>query len=248
MNTEQDARDRRWIAHYLGEDDPKDRVRTEAELRASQETASQYRRLIEGVEAWAHEPVPYTPLKMEEGDLEGARLGGKSNEGSLRSRIIRFFAPARWTWGLAAAALLVFAVMQLDFTLKLGRAELAWGESAGSAAIGPLGRNVVLLQEKIQDLELASEVNRAQIREIAFHNLVLQETLRASTAELAFYQQTETRRRYHDIENLMRMARYEYPIGLEWLDPADAKAPQTIPVRGFEPAFDDFVVDPRPRN
>ena len=93
MNTEQDARDRRWIAHYLGEDDPKDRVRTEAELRASQETASQYRRLIEGVEAWAHETVPYTPLKMEEGDLEGARPPGESNERSLRSRIIRFFAP-----------------------------------------------------------------------------------------------------------------------------------------------------------
>ena len=91
-----DERTERWLAYFLGEVEPEERERIEAELRASPEEAEQVRRLVESVSRWAKTPPAYTPLRMDELPIEAGRPGAKQKAARGPFRL-------RWSWAWVAA-------------------------------------------------------------------------------------------------------------------------------------------------
>ncbi len=206
------SREDQWMAYHLGELPEEDRARVEAELNASPELAESYRRFAAAITAWATEEVPDRPF-----DFATFRAAQENRESPDADATVpasprkKFSWPGRWTWALAAAALLLFALSGTQFTLTFGSATLRWGtakQSAGEeetlqAQLNQAREQLVLLQGGLeQNTEILQAIARRQIETEKHFTEV--------TKRLGYYQQVEAAMRYRDTNALMNeLAAYQ---------------------------------------
>jgi hypothetical protein len=189
------------LTHILGETTDKDRTEMEAELRTRPQDTADYERLVEGVRAWAKEPVDVPPLRFE--DLEAA---AKADAGSI-TRVHDVPRPARalraWAWAMAAAALLLFALSQVSFQVRFGASELNWGKRTSLPA--NTNANLAQLSREIADCRKALEENAQRIQSVALQGQLFEQEARIATERLVRLQQAESQTRFQDVSKLIQM-------------------------------------------
>lgn len=200
-----DDRDKRWLAYFLGDATPDERERVEAELRDGPDDAAAFRALVEGVSAWAKEPVPYVPVDLDA--LETAKAAGHAQTAPPRLARVWFARAA----ALAALALVVLGLSQVQFTLALGDTALHWGRQGGPEATARVAQDVQSLTRQVQRLEWATEETGAKIQSLALRNAAVEEQFRNAAIRLAHNQRVEAQTRYRsfqDLHELLYVASY----------------------------------------
>lgn len=200
-----EERDQRWIAYHLGDLSEDEKAKVEAELREDPEKAIQFKELIEGIERWAAEPVPYTPLEISDLRLDRTQPFG-SGEAESWSGASRRGPAMAWTWTLAAAALLVFALSMTEFTISFGQTELTWGRPAADPAVGEVSAQLAGIASELGELAQETLVSRDQIRQLAEWNAEIEHDFLLTTTELMRIQADESQMRYQDDQNLLTLA------------------------------------------
>lgn len=200
-----DDRDKRWLAYFLGDATPDERERVEAELRDAPDDAAAFRALVEGVSAWAKEPVPYVPVDLEA--LERAQAAACAQPAPPRLARVWFARAA----ALAALALLVLGLSQVQFTLALGDTALHWGRQSAPEATTALSQDVQTLTRQVQHLERVTEETGGKIQSLALRNAAVEEQFRNAAIRLAHNQRVEAQARYRgfqDLQELLYVASY----------------------------------------
>lgn len=170
-----DPRDERWIAYLLGECEPDEREKIEAEMRAIPDEAARVRALVEGVSDWVGEPTPYSPVDLEE--LERRLDVGTLTGSSKRWRL--------WAPLAVAAALVVVALTQVQFTVEWGDTALHWGQETPDVETAMNTAQLDTLAQRIGELEQAALETNRYIEALAIQDLVLDDQLRNATTRLA---------------------------------------------------------------
>jgi hypothetical protein len=224
-------RDQRWMAYLMGEGDPDERAAVEAEMREEPEAAEACRRVMAGVEKWAEEAVPAAPL-----DFEALYARVEEDETAQRERMGEWVSapqyggpdassPRRvvsnpWVWvaGVAASALLVFALAQVQFTVRFGdKTTLQWGRGADTTDLAALRTQLETVASEAHESRLAAQSASTQIQTVSQRSSLMQEEFRQATAGLAWMQRAESQQRYRDVETLMRLTGV-YPSANEWTE------------------------------
>ena len=214
MSTPPDDRERRWIAHSLGELSEEESRELEEELKTDPERAARYRRLVGEVRQWAAEPTPHRPLDIARLMDEAAREGGDASGPSTpagRSKPSRVPALA---WTLAAAALLVFALSQARFTLQLGEHALHWGAGRGAE---PNAEALSALRDQTDALLTQLDITRRRLQEVQWQNRRLEASFQQTAAWLSRQQQIESQTRFQDVKRLMQLTGLEDPTPALWI-------------------------------
>ena len=113
-----------------------------------------------------------------------------------------------WTAAtLAAAAMVVFALAQVSFSVSLGDATLQWGESSDnhSALAGQLAE----AESRIAQFERQLSTHAEAISSVAAQNVLLGESLHVTAVELAQRQELESAARVIDMQNLVQFVSYQ---------------------------------------
>ena len=235
-------RDQRWMAYLMGEGDPDERAAVEAEMREDPEAAEACRRVVAGVEKWAGEAVPAASL-----DFEALYACVEEEETAQRDKMLELVSapqwcgppmslPRRagsnpWVWvaGVAASALLVFALAQVQFTVRLGeKTTLQWGRGADTADLTALRTQLETVASEAHESRLAAQSASTQIQTVSQRNSMMQEEFRQATAGLAWMQRAESQQRYRDVETLMRLTGV-YPSANEWTEASGETRRQPFP-------------------
>ncbi len=221
-------RDQRWMAYLMGDVNPRERAMIEAEMRENPEAAEMCRRVVAGVEKWAGEAVPSEPL-----DFEALYAQVEEEEKLDRAKMLELVSapqwcgppmslPRRagsnpWVWvaGVAASALLVFALAQVQFTVRLGDTTLQWGKGANTTDLAALKTQLDSVASEARESRLAAQSASTQIQTVSQRNSLMQEEFRQAAAGLAWMQRAESQQRYRDVETLMRLTGV-YPSASEW--------------------------------
>lgn len=111
-----------------------------------------------------------------------------------------------WTWSLAAAALLVFALSMTDFTIRFGQTELTWGRPAADPAVDAVSAQLAGIAAELGELAQETLVSRDQIRQLAEWNAEIEQDFLLTTSELMRIQDYESQMRYQDDQNLLTLA------------------------------------------
>lgn len=217
----EDKREERWIAYHLGELTPAERTAIDAELAEDPEKAGEYKRLVDGIAAWAEEPSPYRPLDLESLNLEQSGALRPGRWASFGRRLKETFGlGGSLAWGLAAAALFVFVLSQTQFTLSIGNTTLYWGEPAPAEPDEELQMQVAALAGQLGDVKETMLANGSRIQSVALdataRDLYLERSLRESESHLVDLQEAESRTRYRDMESMMRLVGYVDPREGAW--------------------------------
>lgn len=197
MNQEND-REKRWLAYHLGESAPGEREKIEQEFKTSPKEAEDFKRFILELTAWAKEEVPHTPLLLEDLGIDPSYEKGKTPR-------IGFF-PAKWFWGFAAAALILFALSQTSFSIRMGDFVISWGRDADGNQVSQLSKNLSLLSEDVRLLRQNAIENQTRIQNVALRNTLLERNIQTAFTQLVYNQQLETRARYNDLQKLLRIS------------------------------------------
>lgn len=210
----------RWIAYFLGELGAADRREVEAELKSSPSKAAEYESLIHGIEQWAREPVPYTPLRTESFARDGDTPADATK---LRPRapLLRTFRLRPWAWGLAAAALSLVVLLQAEFTFRIGKIDLRWGSSAENEPTIRLQEQVAQLTAQLSTLTQTVSSQDKLIRDVSYtasiQDAYLENQINNATSQLVRYVQSESQTRYEDFKSLMHIAGLGDPRTPEWM-------------------------------
>lgn len=197
MNPNDDLRTR-WLAYLLGDLEPDDAARVEAEMRADPAQAEEVKRFFEATTDWAKRPVAEAPIDMTE---LAARTRGAADARVGRGRLRR-----AWPWAaVAAAALLVAALSQVSFSVQLGGASFAWGNPPQTEAVIELESEISALNESYAALATDNLRLYTGFEEFMISLQQLETQLQVATAELARNQEREAHTRYADMQRLLEM-------------------------------------------
>jgi len=119
-----------------------------------------------------------------------------------------------WAWIMAAAALLIFALVQVRFTLSIGNTELRWGKDVQDKEIRTSLEN---MQYQIEAGFQMADLTQRQIRTLRLEDQRLRESFVQMTTWLAHQQQLETETRFQDLKRLIHLTGLEDPSVSEWL-------------------------------
>lgn len=118
-----------------------------------------------------------------------------------------------WAWTMAAAALLIFALAQTQFTLSIGNTELRWGKNLQDKEIRTSLEN---LQYQMDVGFQMADLNQRQIRALQLKGQQLSESFVQMTSWLARQQQLETETRLQDLKRLIQLTGIEDARLNEW--------------------------------
>jgi len=195
---EMDEREERWIAYYLGESSPDEKEAIEAELRESPKKREEFNRLIQGVKAWAKAPVAARPLDISQIGIETVGAAAVDRKG----RFARSFSLAL---GMAAAALFVFALSQIQFSLQFSGTTIVWGKSLPAERLDELQAQVARNAISLEQVNLSAADNSRQIKDIVLTNLAMRDIFAESTAQLVRMQEIESQTRYKDMQGVLTL-------------------------------------------
>jgi hypothetical protein len=223
----QNPREERWIAYHLGELSPAERREVEAELKASPHAAADYERLIQGIARWATEPVPYTPLRIENLGIEELKAGAKAS-GRVIEGWRRLIRPKSWVWGFAAAAACLLIFMQAEFSFRLGKVNLEWGAPAADPETAQLRDQVDRLTAQLAGMSESIQTQDKLIRDVAYtsslQDALLESQLDSATSQLVRFVQSESQTRYQDFQNFLQLAGLNSTTP-EWMTEASLGSP-----------------------
>lgn len=174
MTTPKDD-EQRWFAHFLGDEED-----ASAETKSEAEAA---RRTVEELRAWATAPVPYL-------SVDPAFVAHPGRPARLRTA---------WPWAMAAA-LIVIALGQVNFSFQVGDAVIAWG---GTAPV-PSRDAATGLADRLADLERAQAETLELLDAMAVKTMIIERELRNAAIALAHNQRVEAQTRLRDMEQLVR--------------------------------------------
>ncbi|MCH8205174.1 MAG: hypothetical protein IID09_08410, partial [Candidatus Hydrogenedentes bacterium] len=207
----------RWLAYLLGDLEPGDAARVEAEMRDDPSKAEEVRKFFEATTDWAKRPVADAPINMDE---LAARTRDAANVRVGRARF-----RAAWPWAaVAAAVLLVVALSQASFSMQLGGATLAWGNPPQTQAVTQLEGKISALNESYAELATDNLRLYNGFEEFMISLQQLETQLQVATAELARNQQREAYTRYADMQRLLEITRRASAALLYGNDPAAVQA------------------------
>lgn len=152
--------------------------------------------LGEALNRWANDSGGYRPL-------DTAKL-----------ETVRIHAPRRVVFGLraaatlAAAAMFLFALGQISFTVSLGDTTLRWGVTATDDVVG-LSTQLAEAESRIVSFENQLMVHAEAINTVAIQNALLNESLHATAIELAQRQDFESAARVYDMQSLAQFVSLE---------------------------------------
>jgi hypothetical protein len=209
MNPKEE-REQRWFAYFLGEVSREEMESIEEELRASPKEAEEYEEFIQSLSQWAKEPVPYQPIHMKGLGIEPIRFKDRRKDRSSPAKQRLFPTAGKWFWGLAAAALLIFAFSQLSFSINFGNTTIKWGRAPDTEQIKQITRELSLVNDQLKKVSEASAENKGYIQTVAMKNLMLENDLQNAVNQLVYYQQIETRTRYNDVQKLLHLRPVEF--------------------------------------
>ena len=188
----------RWLAYLLGDLEPDDAARVEAEMRDDPAKAEEVRRFFEATTDWAKRPVAESPIDMAE-LVARTRDAADVRAGGARFR-------TAWPWAaVAAAVVLVAALSQASFSMEIGGATLAWGEAPQMEAVMQLESEIFALNQSYAELAADNLRLYDGFDEFAYGLQQLQTQLQVATAELARNQEREAHTRYTDMQRLLEM-------------------------------------------
>lgn len=201
-------REQRWIAYALGDLDPEEREAIQAEMAKDPETAASVQHAVNLVRQWAKSPVelPESPTSAVE------RESGK-RAGAMQS-------VPRWFWGAAAAALLLVAVAQTQFTLTVGDTTFSWGATEQQALDNGVSERLDLVADRLAALETQSQDTVAALQSYFVQNVALERDFREAVAQLERNQQIESLTRYEDMRRLVQLAGLEFNPDIAWISQA----------------------------
>lgn len=215
-----EEREGRWLAYHLGELGGAEGEKVAAELRDSPQKAEAYRRLIAGLTAWAEEPVPYSPLRIEDLALEPVRRDSSDRTGAWLGALRRLLPSPSMGWGLAVAAAALFVLYQAEFTLHIGDSTLNWGAGSAWGDHEQMQSEIALLGAELTQLRRVSQVNEARVREAALQgslrDLYLEGEIRDTGTRLLNLQRVESRVRYNDFQDFLYMTGFEDVGARRW--------------------------------
>lgn len=182
----------RWMSYFLDECDAKERDAIAEEIRKYPEEAEAVRMLCTQVRTWAKEEVDTAPLDLSQvyaNDVQHLSLFRRATRSAL-------------PW--AAAALFVFALSQVSFSVSFGDNVFAWGQQPALETT-----DTDALIERLHALEAATTETGEFVEAIAQQTLALQDNLEETATELSIKQEMESIARYRDIERLINMSSLE---------------------------------------
>jgi hypothetical protein len=211
METENN-REERWYAYLLGDTDAVESQKVEAEMRAHPEEAAEARHAFEQLHAWSAEPVEYEPFDLSSVPHKDA-VQIQSEFGIKRRK--------RWAWlrpnPLIAAAVLLLALTQVQFSISAGGNTFAWGNNP--VAESPV-QNDVEMVSRLETLEKAATEIESAIEVLGVRDSVMAERFEQDTTQLARNQQLESQARLRDMHRMMLWTEYPNENEDEWLQQA----------------------------
>jgi len=201
-----DMQRERWLAYLLGETEPEDAARIEAEMVEAPDEAHALKEGIEAVRGWAAEPVEHSPVAMK------TLLAAEPASGA-QSRWAR-----RWPWAVAAGLILV-ALTQLSFTVTVGNTSLAWGTNAEDGDRAVLTEQVADLEVRYRALANAANESAEFLGVAAYRINTLERDLSRTAEELARNQRAETRARYADVQRILELTGHRDMEVAAWMNP-----------------------------
>ena len=193
-----DDRTTRWLAYLLGDLEPGEAGRVEAEMREDPAKAEEVRRFFEATTDWAKRPVAESPIDM-------AELAARTRD-AADARAGRGWFRTAWPWAaVAAAVVLVAALSQASFSMEIGGATFAWGEPPQTEAVIQLESEISALNQSYAELAADNLRLYDGFDEFVFSLQQLQTQLQVATAELARNQEREAHTRYTDMQRLLEM-------------------------------------------
>ena len=124
MTTENDGRRDKWLAYVLGELPEGERAEVEAELARHPGELRRLQETVKAVNAWASEAGATVASDV---DATIAEAQQASEAGKNRPVKPVSVGVPRWVWAAAAAAMLVLALGQVQFSVTVGGTTFAWG-------------------------------------------------------------------------------------------------------------------------
>jgi len=149
--------------------------------------------LEDALNHWANDSQGYRPL-------DAAAVGQPYRQ--------RFAPTWRAAAALAAAALFVFALGQVSFTVSLGGASLQWG-AAPAGDVDDLSARLADAESQLALFKSQLTRHAEAINTVAVRNALLGERLQAAAIELAQWQELESAARVYDMQNLAQLVTYE---------------------------------------
>jgi len=199
--TENNDREARWLAYHLGDLEEMERARVAEELLHSPQEASDVERFVQSVSGWAKRPVSETLLRIENLHLETENIG--RGPAPFRERLRNLVPRNGWAWGMAAAALLVFALSQVRFSVSIGDSTFVWGGQPSDVQLDRIPGEIQALAGRIQSLEETDADIGEQVQSVALNHLALKEEVRSTGSLIVENQRRETLTRYHDFQRLL---------------------------------------------
>lgn len=108
---------------------------------------------------------------------------------------------------LAAAAMVVFAMSQVSFSVSLGGATFRWGVSNEDNAA--MSAQLAEAESRIAQFEHQLSTHAEAINTVAAQNVLLGESLQVTAVELAQRQELESAARVYDMQNLAQFVSYQ---------------------------------------
>jgi anti-sigma factor RsiW len=199
MTIHDDGRRDKWLAYALGELPEAERAGVEAELAAHPEELKRLQQTIATVRAWAGE-VALGEASDVSAIVSEARHGG-SRRDTNAGQSVRAGVP-RWVWGVAAAALLLIALGQVQFTVTVGGTTFTWGSARQVSDATP----DAALASKVEELAAKHAAAEQQLAFMRNQYEALVHSVKGTTEALAYSQQVESATRYRDVQQLLQLA------------------------------------------
>ncbi|MBX7258380.1 MAG: hypothetical protein K1Y02_18595 [Candidatus Hydrogenedentes bacterium] len=199
MTNEYEPQRDKWLAYVMGELPEAERADVEAELARNPEDLVRIQQTLAAVNGWANEVNANEPSDVA-AILSKARQAHNSNKENAVTPL--FAAIPKWVWAAAAVALLVIALGQVRFTVTIGGATFAWGESEGTAH----EQSVAVLASELEKLTTLHAATEQQLGVLRGQYDALAQNVQGTVEALAHWQQVESAVRYRDVQQLIQLA------------------------------------------
>ena len=152
--------------------------------------------LAGALDRWANDAAGYRPLDTDA--LAVLTPPNRRTAGVVWKAVAAF----------AAAAVFLFALAQVSFTVTLGDATLRWGTSA-TTDVGTLSTQLMTAEGHIAQLSQQLSTHAEAINTVAAQNVLLSDSLQTTAIELVQRQELESAARVYDMQHLAKMVSYE---------------------------------------
>ena len=199
MTIHDDGQRDKWLAYALGELPEAERAGVEAELAADPGELERLQQTIATVRAWAREAASGEAADVS-AIVSEARHGGSRRDTNAGQSILS--GVPRWVWGVAAAALFLIALGQVQFSVTVGGATFAWGSAQHVSDATP----DPALAAKVEELAARHAAAEQQLALMRNQYEALVHSVKGTAEALAYSQQVESATRYRDVQQLLQLA------------------------------------------